>query len=100
MSAQHVLPVRTYLQVFGALMVLTALTTWIAYQDLGALNTAIALLIAGIKIFCVILYFMHLRHSSKLIWVIALAGFFWLAILLVLTGQDYLTRTPVPSWLQ
>lgn len=99
MSSHHVLPIRVYLQVFGALMGLTALTTWIAYQDLGALNTTIALLIAGVKMTLVMLYFMHLRYSSKLVWVMAVAGFFWLAILLVLTAQDYLTRVPVHSWL-
>ena len=99
MSSHHVLPLRTYLSVFGALMGLTALTTWIAYQDLGALNTTVALLIAGVKMFAVLLWFMHLKYSSKLIWVMALAGFFWMAILLILTAQDYVTRHEVPSWL-
>lgn len=99
MSTQHVLPIRTYLQVFGGLMLLTALTTWVAYLDLGVLNTTIALLIAGVKMSLVMLWFMHVKYSSKLIWVMAVAGFFWLTILLVLTAQDYVTRTPVHSWL-
>ncbi len=98
MSTPHVLPLRVYFGVFGALMGLTALTTWIAYQDLGALNTTVAMLIAGTKTTLVILYFMHVRYSSRLVWILAGSGFVWLVIFFVLTLQDYLTRIPVPGW--
>lgn len=98
MSAGHVLPVRVYLSVFGALITLTALTTWIAYLDLGPLNTVIALTIAVTKSLLVVLYFMHVRYSSRLVMVFSIAGFYWLILLLGFVMSDYLTRTSVSGW--
>jgi cytochrome c oxidase subunit 4 len=73
------------------------LTYFVATIDLdGALfagaNTLVALLIAFFKMACVVLIFMHVRWSSRLIWLTAIAGFFWLAIMFAFTMQDYLTR--------
>jgi cytochrome c oxidase subunit 4 len=98
MSSGHVLPLKVYLAVFGALMGLTAITTAVAYVDLGAANTAIALAIAGFKVVLVVLYFMHVRYSSRLVWVFALASAYWLLILFGFLMTDYVTRTPVPGW--
>jgi cytochrome c oxidase subunit 4 len=67
-------------------------------MDLGRLNDAVALAIAGTKATLVILYFMHVRYSTKLIWVFALAGFAWLLLFFVLILSDYETRVPVPGW--
>ena len=100
MSAHHPAPVRTYLAVFGALLALTALTTWIAFQDLGALNTPIALAVASLKVLIVVLYFMHVKGSSKLVKVMAATGFLWLLILFVLLMGDFRTRIPVEGWLR
>jgi cytochrome c oxidase subunit 4 len=91
----HVLPLRVYLGVFLALLAGTALTTWVATLDLGRLNDVVALAIAGTKAALVILYFMHVRYSSRLIWVFALAGFVWLVLFFVLILADYETRVPV-----
>ena len=91
MSA-HAVPLRVYLGVFTALLVLTALTVFAALQDFGPLNTVVALTIAVIKAVLVILYFMHVRYSSRLTWLFVVAGFFWLAILLTFTMADYGTR--------
>lgn len=93
----HIVPMIYYLGVFGVLLVGTALTVFVAYIDLdhffpGA-NTLVALLIAFFKMACVVLIFMHVRWSSRLIWLTALAGFFWLAIMFAFTMQDYLTRS-------
>jgi cytochrome c oxidase subunit 4 len=55
-------------------------------------NTVVALTIAVIKATLVVLYFMHVRYSARLIWVVVVAGFFWLGILFVLTMSDYLSR--------
>jgi len=96
--SDHVLPVRIYYGVFGALMGFTALTTWIAYQDLGAFNTPVALGIAALKASLVVLYFMHVRYAGKLVWLFAATGFLWLVILLALTMQDYGTRAVPPGW--
>lgn len=96
--SSHVLPLRVYYGVFFGLMGLTALTTWIAYLDLGAMNDVVALSIASVKAVFVLLYFMHVRYSGRLIWVFAAGGFFWLVIFFVLILSDYATRIPVPGW--
>jgi cytochrome c oxidase subunit IV len=86
-----------YLVIFGILVVGTILTYAVATIDLdwifpGA-NTLVALLIAFTKMTFVILYFMHVKWQSKLIWLAAVAGFFWMAIMFAYTMQDYLTRS-------
>jgi cytochrome c oxidase subunit IV len=88
----HVSSTRSYYVIFATLMLSTYLTWQVAYFDLGALNTVVALAIAVFKAVLVVLFFMHVRHSSHLTWVVVLAGVFWLAILLVITMSDYLTR--------
>ncbi|MHC4816201.1 MAG: cytochrome C oxidase subunit IV family protein [Planctomycetota bacterium] len=88
----HVTPVRVYLLVFAALMVGTALTVWAAFLHLGPLNDIVALAIAVTKATLVVLYFMHVSHSSRLTKITVVAGFLWLAILIALTLSDYFTR--------
>jgi cytochrome c oxidase subunit 4 len=90
---------RPYYLVFGALMVLTALTYWVATLDLGPLNDVVALGIAVTKAVLVILIFMHVRHSTRMTKLTIAAGFFWLAIKLALTLADYVTRgmTGIPG---
>lgn len=91
--SEHIVPKKTYYAVFGALMVLTALTVFVARFDLpGILNITVALTVAVIKATLVVLYFMHVRYSSRLTQVIVAAGLFWLVIMLVLTASDYVTR--------
>ena len=91
MSA-HITPLRIYFLIFGALLVSTGLTVFVAFQDLEPFNDLIAMAIAGLKGTLVVLWFMHVRHSSRLSKVVVIAGFFWLALLLALTLSDYLTR--------
>jgi len=81
-----------YYAVFAALIVGTALTVAVAFVDLGALNNVLMLGIAMTKALLVILFFMHVRWSSRLTWVVVASGFFWLLILFGLTMMDYLTR--------
>jgi cytochrome c oxidase subunit 4 len=88
----HILPARLYYGIFAALMVLTAVTVGVAFVDLGALNDVVALAIAVTKAVLVILFFMHVRYSSRLTWLVVIGGFFWLGILLAMTLGDYLTR--------
>ena len=88
----HVAPKSMYYGVFGALIVGTALTVLVAFFDLGALNNIVMLLIASVKALLVILFFMHVRWSTRLTWVVAASGFVWLIILFGLTMTDYLTR--------
>jgi cytochrome c oxidase subunit 4 len=93
MSNQHVLSVRFYALIFGLLLLLTLSTAGIAFIDLGGeLNSIVALTIAIAKALLVILFFMHVRYSSRLTWLFVGAGFFWLLILLTLTMTDPLSR--------
>ncbi|MBK8809594.1 MAG: cytochrome C oxidase subunit IV family protein [Acidobacteria bacterium] len=87
-----------YLGVFGILVVGTIVTYLVALQDLDGIlfpgaNTLLALAIAFTKMTFVILFFMHVRWQSKLIWLSAVAAFFWMAIMFAYTMQDYLTRS-------
>ena len=88
----HVAPKSMYYAVFAALIVGTALTVPAAFVDMGALNNVVMLAIAVAKATLVVLFFMHVRWGTRLTWVIAASGFFWLLILFGLTMQDYLTR--------
>ena len=88
----HVVPIRTYLIVFAALMVGTYLTVQAAFIDLGPFNAAVALAIAVVKAVTVVLFFMHVKYSTRLTWAVVAGGVFWLGILLALTLSDYATR--------
>jgi cytochrome c oxidase subunit 4 len=96
-SEPHVVPLSYYFIVFGVLVVGTIVTYFAATVDLDGIfpgaNTLVALVIAFFKMTCVVLIFMHVRWSSRLIWLTAIAGFFWLAIMFAFTMQDYLTRS-------
>jgi cytochrome c oxidase subunit 4 len=94
--AEHVVSRKIYFVIFSTLLVLTALTVFIANLDLGRWNVIVALSIAVCKATLVVLYFMHVRYSSRLVWVFVSAGLIWLFILFAFTLSDYLTR----SWVQ
>ena len=89
----HIVPVPIYLAVFATLIVLTWVTAYVATVDLGRWNIFVALAIAMFKASIVILFFMHVKYSSKLTKMIVGAGFFWLILLLFLTMTDIWTRT-------
>ena len=83
---------KIYYAIFATLLVLTGVTVAVAYVDLGPLNTVVALVIACFKATIVVLYFMHVKYSSRLIKLTVIAGLYWMGILLALTLGDYLTR--------
>jgi cytochrome c oxidase subunit IV len=83
---------RVYFVIFGILMLCTYLTWQVAVFDLGRWNTVVALSIAVFKAVLVVLFFMHVRDSSRLTWAVIIGGVFWLGILLSLTMVDYMTR--------
>jgi cytochrome c oxidase subunit 4 len=92
MSA-HIVQPRTYIAIFLALMVGTALTVIAAFYDFpGPLNVVVALTIACIKATLVVLYFMHVRYSGRLIPLVIVAALLWLAIMFAITLSDYWTR--------
>ncbi len=92
----HIAPKSMYYAVFAALLVGTALTVGAAFVDMGPLNNVVMLLIAVAKATLVVLFFMHVRWATRLTWVVAMAGFFWLFILFGVTMSDYMTR----GWIQ
>lgn len=103
--SEHVSSPKMYIAVFAALMVLTVVTWLVAQVDLGWANDVVALAVAVTKALLVILFFMHVRHSTRMTVLTAVAGFFWLAILIFLTLNDYATRYeaiqhPGPAFLE
>ena len=96
-NVHHVAPISLYLTIFGALIVGTILTVVVAKFDLGPFNNIVMLTVACAKALLVVLYFMHVRWSSRLTWVVAASGFLWLLIMFSLTMQDYMTRGWVPG---
>ncbi|HXG93307.1 MAG TPA: cytochrome C oxidase subunit IV family protein [Blastocatellia bacterium] len=90
--SEHIVSRKVYFTIFAALMALTVLTVVVANFDLGPFNAIVALTIAVCKATLVVLYFMHVRYSSRLTWVFVSAGLFWLIIMVALTLSDYLTR--------
>jgi cytochrome c oxidase subunit 4 len=91
--SNHIVPRRTYYVIFLVLMICTAITVAVAYFDLGPLNTIVALTIAVFKATLVVLFFMHVKYSTRLTWAVVVGSVFWLGILLALTLGDYLTRS-------
>ena len=92
----HIAPPSMYYKVFGALIIGTILTVLAAKVDLGLMNNVVMLLIACTKATLVILFFMHVRWSSRLTWIVAASGFFWLILLFTILG-DYISRGWVPG---
>jgi cytochrome c oxidase subunit IV len=95
---QHpVTPVRTYVLVWLALSILTVVTYYVSTVDLGPLNVVVALAIAAFKMSLVIWIFMNVRAENPLTKLFVFAGFFWIAILLVMTLGDYYSRSWMPG---
>ena len=95
-GGQHIVPVKVYVGVFLTLLVMTAITTLVSGIDLGPWNTVVALGIAVFKATLVVLFFMHVKYSSRLTAIVIAGGIFWLGILLVLTLSDFMSRGWLP----
>jgi cytochrome c oxidase subunit 4 len=81
-----------YFKVFGALIFLLILTVGAAYLPLGKMNIVVALAIAVVKAVLIVLFFMHIRDSDKLTWLVASSALVWFGIMIVLMFNDYGTR--------
>lgn len=90
-----------YINIWIILLCFTALTTGVAYIDLGVFNTVVALAIAVCKASLVVLFFMHVRHSERLVRLVVCFAVFWLLILIVISLSDFATRGRIatPHWL-
>ena len=99
---QHTISVKTYFLIFIALVVLLVLTVLVAFiptqrPAVRDLLTAVGFLIATAKALLIILWFMHVKISSRLTWLFASAAFVWLGIMIVGTMNDYATREQIPG---
>src|SRR5215213_3799077 len=89
---EHITSAKSYILIFLALIVLTVLTTAVAFVDLGAANIVVALGIATCKMLLVALFFMHVKHSSALTKLVIVGALLWLAIMIGFTLADFHTR--------
>ena len=95
--SEHIVSVRVYVTIFLVLLLGTALTVMAAFYDFPwQLNAIVAMTIATTKATFVVLYFMHVRYSSRLIWVIVASALFWMGIMFAFTFADYWTRDWIP----
>jgi len=91
-AEHHIVSPKVYALIFLALMVGTAITVAAAFVEMGPFNPIIALGIACTKATLVILYFMHIRYSSKVMKLTVLSGFFMFLVLVSMTLADYMSR--------
>jgi len=89
---EHVSSVKSYVGIFLALLVLTGITVWVAELDLGAANDVVALVIAVTKGTLVVLFFMHVKYSTRLTKLTVIGAFLWLILLIGITLSDYASR--------
>lgn len=94
-SEHHIVSVKVYVGIFLVLLALTFVTYEVARIDLGPMNIVVALLIAAVKSTLVALFFMHAYYSPRRTHLVIAAGIGWLAVMILLTMGDYLTR---PIW--
>ena len=95
--SSHIVPRKTYVFVFVALLVLLATTVWVSFHHWGVLTPIVAMCIAVTKAAIIVLYFMHVRYSNRLIWVFVGGGFAFILILFTFTMSDFLTRHWLPT---
>lgn len=88
----HIVSPRLYLVIFGTLLLATAITVGASYLDLGEWNPVIALAIACTKAVLVILFFMHIKYSSRVMKLTVASGFFTFLVLITMTLSDYISR--------
>ncbi len=88
----HILPLKVYLGVGAALLVLTAITVWVSFFHFGAFNLVVAMLVATIKGSLVALYFMHLKYDNKFYLTIFVLSLVFLSVFIGLTMFDTLRR--------
>ena len=88
----HIVSPRVYLTIVLALLVGTGITVWASFIDLGPWNPVIALAIACTKAVLVVLFFMHVKYSSKLTKLTVISGIFIFLGLISMTLADYMSR--------
>lgn len=88
----HIVSPKIYLLIFFALLLFTGLTVAASYLEMGIFNPIVALGIAVVKATLVVLFFMHVKYSTKLTKLTVGAGLFTFIVLIGMTLSDYITR--------
>jgi cytochrome c oxidase subunit 4 len=91
-NEQHIVSPKIYLMIFGALLICTLLTVGASYLEMGPWNPVVALGIACFKATLVVLFFMHIKYSSRLMKMVVGAGVFTFLILVGMSMSDYISR--------
>ena len=91
-GAHHIVGPAVYVTILFALLVGTGLTVWASFLELGPWNPIIALAIATGKAMLVVLFFMHVKYSTKLTKLTVFAGIFMFLVLISMTLADYMSR--------
>ncbi len=88
----HIVSPKIYVAIFASLLVATGLTVAASYVEMYAFNVVVALAIAVIKAMLVVLFFMHVKYSSRLTKLTVFAGLFTFLVLIFMTLSDYISR--------
>ncbi len=89
---KHIVSTKTFVLVWIALLILTAVTVTVAKLDLGAMSTLTAVVIASVKAGLVLWFFMHLKYEKRLLKLLLLVPIVTLAVIIGLTFVDVLYR--------
>ncbi|MGI4758618.1 MAG: cytochrome C oxidase subunit IV family protein [Janthinobacterium lividum] len=90
--AHHIVSPAVYGMIFGVLMIGTLATVGASMLPLGIFNAPIAIGIACTKAVFVVLFFMHVKYSSRLVKLTVSAGFFTFLVLVMMAMLDYVSR--------
>ena len=88
----HITSYQTYAWVLIALLTLTFVTITVTWIDLSALTVLVAMIIASVKAYIVLTWFMHLKFESSLFRVFVIMVLTIYALVIILTFFDYLMR--------
>ena len=88
----HIVPPTVYLIIVAILLVMTGVTVWASYIEMGVYNPIVALAIGVFKATLVVLFFMHVKYSTKLTKLTVFAGLFTFLALIGMTLSDYISR--------
>jgi cytochrome c oxidase subunit IV len=91
-SQHHIVSPVVYIIIGASLLVLTGLTVGASYLELGIFNPILAIAIACLKAVLVVLFFMHVKYSSKLTKLTVFCGLFTFLALIGMTLSDYFSR--------
>ena len=88
----HITPYRMLGWVLVSLLLLTVITVTVTWIDLSAWTVTVALIIASVKSYVVLTYFMHLKFESTLFRVFVFMVMLIYALVILFTLSDYLFR--------